>query len=164
MSFATLEEAWGMSTLGPVGPPVTAAPPPLLRHRPGRQPFSSLRQPGAADNLPGDGELPRSASDDLDYQNTQRYLARAYARFGPGVLLKLMPPEAVRQLGVVASRRRVRRGGWNLRAMLNKPEALLFVLILAFVGFVLWDAWSPRGGGGPSMASLHMAPFSTGGS
>lgn len=151
-----------MSTLGPARPPATAAPPPLLRHRPSRRPFSAARQPGA-DNLPGDHELPRSASEDLDYQNTQRYLARAYARYGPGVLLKLLPPEAVRQLGATAGRRRARRGGWDLRALLSKPEALLFVLILAFVGFVLWDAWSPRGGAGPSMASLHMAPFSTGG-
>lgn len=119
-----------------------------------------MRQPAAENDL-----VPGSASDDLDFQNTQRYLARTYAKYGTGVLLKLMPPEAMRALGHHNRRRSMRwGGGWNVRRMLGKPTTLLFMLITVFVLFVLWDSWSSSSSGaaaGPSLASLHMAPFAT---
>lgn len=98
-------------------------------------------------------------------QDTKRFVARTYARFGlPGVL-RLLPREATAQLGGGRGRGRGRgggRGAWDqIRTFVSCPEKMLFVLLCAFALLVVWDGLqaTQAANTAATLASLHMAPF-----
>lgn len=161
MSFATLEEAWGVPSFAggvkPVHPP-TVPTPVMQRHRKIRPPKKSA----AAAVEPQRPEF-IATHDDTELQNVQRGIARAYARFGPGFVAKLLPAAARHDLGIHHSgkRRRNRFGQW-VRSLLRRPETLLVVLLVVFGAVWLWDSVSSSRAATPSLASLHMTPFSLG--
>lgn len=176
MSFATLEEAWGVRSLVP--PPAAAEPPEAAADLPPpvgrggklrRRPWSKTRPPGARDEAAAYAPAPAPVDDDADAQALRRLLARAYGRYGPQGVARLLPPGAMLD---IANAGGGHRGGgrrsWRrwLARVFRKPETLLLVLLCAFALFVAWDAVSARGGAAavPSLASLHMTPFSLGGS
>ena len=106
---------------------------------------------------------PRSEAEDTDAENTRRFLARTYARYGVPGLLRVMPREALPHFG---GARRRGPGLWGavVRA-LSKPEHVLFVLVALFALVVLWDALARPAAAAavqPSLASLHMSPFPLG--
>lgn len=168
MSFATLEEAWGLprfsaaaAAAAPAGPdkgsPAAGHPNPAghanrergptnRRHR-GPVADADVHGPatwsspsGAADPLAGSRN---EGTDDVEVQNARRFLARTYARFGVPGLMRLMPHRAVEEMGGVGGRGRHGPGAklWNalLRALAH-PETLLFLLLCAFAAVVTWDA------------------------
>ena len=210
MSFATLEEAWGVPKFA-----AADSPPALLGEAPRvdgrhRRPTTAARRrwfgsergeprprdewdgpqdraDGPLDRLdpldradgppdrpdgplgPGSddrplGPVPRSEADAATVQETRRFLARTYARFGVPGLVRLLPREAAMEMGVPLRRDRLGVGDriWNavLRA-LSTPETVLFFLLAAFAVVLLWERReaAPQL---PSLASLHMAPFPLG--
>lgn len=215
MSFATLEEAWGVPKFAAAdsppallgGAPRVDGPDGAAWHPRHRRPTTAARQrwfgsergeprpraawAGAAGPLdrpddaldrlddpldrpddplgPGSddrplGPVPRSEADAATVQETRRFLARTYARFGVPGLVRLLPREAAMEMGVPLRRDRLGVGDriWNaiLRA-LSTPETVLFFLLAAFAVVLLWERReaAPQL---PSLASLHMAPFPLG--
>lgn len=163
MSFATLEEAWGVRSLVPPPPAADVADPPLPPSRRLRASRGRPLRPHAAAVVDPD--------DDPDAQAVRRVLARAYEQYGPQGVARLLPPGAMLDIASVGGGpggRRGRRGCWRrwLARKLKKPETLLLVLLCAFALFVAWDATAARAAATavPSLASLHMTPFSLGGS
>lgn len=174
MSFATLEEAWGLPAFDAAPAALTAAPYPAApagppaahrqaRPRFNRTPFSELNDP---EPLPHDSfapaPQPRREEDDLVIRETRRFLARAYARYGMAGVLRLLPPEAVGQMG--KQRRRGGGGGagglWGqLVVFLSSPEKMLLTLLCIFAVLVVWDNWQSQqaAASAASLASLHMS-------
>jgi hypothetical protein len=171
MAFASLEEAWGVPSLeGPGGAAVD------LRHErqppgqppgqpPERTPFARMARPRAA---PDDGDLlapadlapPAPARDaDADLAGARRLLEATYDRYGLPGLLRLLPRRATSAL-----RRKCRRGGggvWRgIRRLLSSADAVLVVLVAAFVALALWDTRAAPAV--PPLTSLHMSPFPLG--
>ena len=197
MSFATLEEAWGVPKFA-----AADSPPALLGEAPRvdghhRRPTTAARRrwfgsergkprprdewdspldraDGPLDRPDGPlgpgsddrplGPVPRSEADAATVQETRRFLARTYARFGVPGLVRLLPREAAMEMGVPLRRDGLGVGDriWNaiLRA-LSTPETVLFFLLAAFAVVLLWERReaAPQL---PSLASLHMAPFPLG--
>lgn len=155
MSFATLEEAWGVSSFAASRPSQPAQ---------SRMPSPSQPVPRVASKRMARQQTKSpefiAPTDDVELQNVQRALARAYTRFGPGFVARLLPPEARHDLGLHAGKRRHGLGAW-LRKMLRSPETMVFVLVAVLVLFWAWDSFSSSRSA-PSLASLHMSPFSLG--
>jgi len=161
MSFATLEEAWGLPALEqrhPRAEPARGAE---------KTPFSKQARPSPlpdahrGDFAPAPQLMPRSEHDDAAVLEARRILAQTYARFGAAGVLRLLPREAVADL-----RRGGAAGGGGARfwdgvvEFVSCPEKMLFVLLCAFALLVVWDGWqtSQAAHSAAALASLHMAP------
>ena len=184
MSFATLEEAWGVPRFSADNARLSDDD-----HRPsdhgspghgssghgspdhgssghGSSGHGRRRDPSRSFPRPFNGDLPdappRSEAEDTQTEETRRFLARTYARYGVQGLLRLMPREALPRLG--GGRRHGGPGLWDAVARaLSKPENVLFLLVAMFAVVVVWDALKPGAGAvQPSLASLHMSPFPLG--
>lgn len=175
MSFATLEEAWGVPTLGGGGggfatggfgaavPPQKAQLSRIRRRRPLR------RRVGQGSNARGRPEFSVSASaqpppelmpsrqdDDVQVMNTRRFLAQTYSRFGALGVARLLPPPALQELCL--ARRGGGGGGWDdVRKFFSSPEKVLFLLLCAFALLVVWDNWhtASTADAVAGMASMH---------
>lgn len=152
MSFATLEEAWGMT---PGGFDQGFDQPSRVEVQ--RTPFSRLPRPRAA---AADGPFDQPSSEDrqdAEVQGVRRFLARSYARYGAAGIARLLPPEAAAETQSLLMARRHHKGRrrrWCLKKMLRKllqPEVLLLLLVAAFVAFVAWDWASSRAVVQPTM-------------
>lgn len=157
MAFASLEEAWGVATLGeakaPASPSTAAAAAAVSTPTAAR--YESPRQEAALDT-------------DED-AIARRVLDRAYRQRGMAGVLALLPKRAARRH---ASGRRGRRsaggrGGevWEwLSDVLSDPDVVLFLLVASFIMLVAWGALrdATRPDVMPSLASLHMSPFPLG--
>lgn len=166
MSFATLEEAWGVTSFAGPRPqrPLQSPAAPLADSRP-QKPLARARQVRARVAAAATPEF-INASEDVEFQNVQRALAQAYVRFGPRFVARLLPPEArheIRQGGGGDRRRGGGFGAWA-RDVMRSPETVLFVLIGLFVALWAWDAFSSSSRQSATLASLHMSPFSLGSS
>lgn len=168
MSFATLEEAWGLHGLAPM----PAAPAPLMAGGGGssgggggggglqQRPAAHLRRPdnGFAPAM----APPRSEDDALAVQNARKFLNATYARFGLAGVARLLPKEAARRL--------MKKGRGDLvarvTAFLSSPEKLLFVLLCAFALLVVVDGWRNGQGHGGAMhgGGMHGGMQGVGGS
>ena len=196
MSFATLEEAWGMPSLtqqadGGVAPAgfgsrgLTQGPAPQQQHQQHQQQRPAMRRrrkvktggggTAAAQQhfAPVAQLMPQREDDDTEIQNSRRFLARTYARFGLPGLLRLMPREATAQMGGGGGGGRgrgARAGVWDsIVEFVTCPEKMLFMLLCAFAMLVVWDTWSSGSGGGvggsmeyQSLASLQPFPVMMG--
>lgn len=174
MSFATLEEAWGMSSFDQ--PPLRQFDDSIepASRRPATTPFTKMHKPSPAvpgpaptDFAPAPQLMPRREEDDAAVQDTKRFLARTYARFGLPGLLRLLPREAAQQV------RGGGRGGGGWRGggrglwdeivdFVSCPEKVLFLLLCAFALLVVWDGWQSESSAAQTaatLASLQMAPF-----
>lgn len=178
MSFATLEEAWGMPSLtqqADVGPAgfgsrgLTQGPSPPQHQKMQRR--QRRRRPAGGGSLspptpfaPAPQLMPTREDDETEVQNSRRFLARTYARFGlPGVL-RLLPREATAQIGSGHTGGGGGAGVWkSIVDFVTCPEKMLFVLLCAFAMLVVWDTWNGSGGGveyTQSLSSLtSMQPF-----
>jgi len=190
MSFATLEEAWGVPSFGAAPPPLVGGggddaggyPPARAAHNKrgrGRPPRRKATAPGMMPGLRGRPPMaeaspvgdfapapqltPRREDDDTEMQNVRRFLARTYARFGAAGLARLLPREAARELGGGGGGHKRSRMWDEVVRFVSCPEKMLFVLLCAFVLLVAWDSW--RGDhaatAAATMAAMHMAPFAT---
>ena len=149
MSFATLEEAWGVPALGPVDRPTPSAERPNAAAPRAQRPVRRAL----------DAKAPLRLDDDVDVQHARRLLASAYASYGIAGVARLLPPEAADSLSLYHRRR---KGGWwrRVRRALTRPETLLFLLLCVFVMFVLWDSLGSRAP--PALTAMPMATFSMG--
>lgn len=190
MSFATLEEAWGVPTLGhaesgfAVGGmqgPVAPLPPKRQQRPAHRRRQQRRRRPpphvglgsnarGRADFAPAPELMPSSGEDDVQIQNTRRFLAQTYARFGTPGVLRLLPPPALGELsaavgggGGALGRRGGGHGGFfgDLKKFFASPEKVLFLLLCAFALLVVWDNWhsSQAAAAAATMASMQLTAF-----
>ena len=212
MSFATLEEAWGLSSFaigggasgasggGPMSAAVSAAAGPGRGRRGGdsmgggmgggmgdgglagamqarpRAPLAGAGARGRGDSTvgfaPAPGLMPPQLEDgdDIAVQNTRKFLARTYARYGTAGLMRLMPREAAGEVGRGMKGRRHRSALGDLWDDAVKfvacPEKMLFVLLCIFAMLVVWDSWrsDSAASAAATMASMHMTPFPMGGS
>lgn len=178
MSFATLEEAWGLASFE-VAPPPRGLPEPRgppeqqQHHRRPRAPAQPAQpaQPAEPRRFALAAPAPQGydKDDGEDTQPTRRVLARTYARFGLEGVLRLMPREALQQLNRVAAARGGGGGGAGSRlwddfvAFVSCPEKMLLLLLCAFALLVVWDGLQAdhAANAAASLASLHMAPFPT---
>lgn len=144
MSFATLEEAWGVPALVPAA---QERAPPARTNEP--------RHQRPVQRAPLSPKAPLRIDDDADVHNAQRMLANAYARFGIAGIARLLPPEAAQSLSLYQGRRR-RGGGWWRRVCraMARPETMLFLLLCVFVAFVLWDSFSAPPAAMPTSFSM----------
>lgn len=178
MTFASLEEAWGVPAFGDPGdkPPQTQEPaaPPQQREFPTAYEHGSRRQspsPPRQAALEDPGEEERVA---------RGVLERAFRTRGTAGVLELLPKDCQRQVvgaAAVATARRApmrrrrmrrrrqwRRPSWMRRVSewLSDPNVLILLLVAAFVIMMTWD--SRPSDALPNIASLHMSPFPLGSS
>lgn len=180
MSFATLEEAWGMPSLTQQAEPgagfgsargLTQGPPQQQKQAAARRrrrrtaAGAGQQSPHAGVYAPVPQMMPQREDDDTEVQNSRRFLARTYARFGlPGVL-RLLPREAAAQMGSLAGGKGAGSKVWDsIVEFVTCPEKMLFMLLCAFAILVVWDTWHTPSGGveytPASLASLtNMQPF-----
>ena len=159
MAFASLQEAWGVPTLGPAlddARPAAAAPLSSAPEPPPSARAAATRSRAAAPRR-------RAVPTDPDVAVARRALDRAYRRAGTEGVLALLP----RCVAKALRRRRRERGAWAwLAGALADPDTVLFLLVLAFLALVIWDGCS--GGASapadlaPTLTSLHMSPFPLG--
>lgn len=173
MSFATLEEAWGLSSFATPGAPAAprrhqaAKPAAAPRRKHGFGGFGPGGVPGGARGgsfAPAPELTPQRADDDVEIQNAKKLLARTYARYGTAGLARLLPREAVGELAGGGGRGGA--GWWDeVVKFVSCPEKMLFVLLCAFALLVVWDSWKTdhAAHAAATLASMHMAPFPQGG-
>lgn len=179
MSFASLEEAWGVPAFGDQrpGPKPQQEPQqaPQQQPRPARpdREFPSAFDHGSDRRT----VLPQQQVDDPGSEErvARDVLERAFRTRGAAAVLELLPVECQRQVVARAAaaqaparrlrrrprRRRRQRGGSWLRAVtraLSDPNVLLLLLVAAFVAMWSWDTRAEV----PNIASLHMSPFPMG--
>ena len=177
MSFATLEEAWGVPNFTANPPPLRAAEAAAAGRRRQRQrgPKRDQRGSGAGFGLPagsrGRGAVefapapqltPQREDEAVELQNARKLLARTYARYGAAGVARLLPREAAEDLQLGLDRKAGGAALWTkIVRFMSCPEKMLFVLLCAFALLVLWDTWSTQSAAhtAATLASLHMAPF-----
>lgn len=116
------------------------------------------------DFAPAPQLMPQREEDDATVQDTRRFMAQTYARFGLAGVLRLLPREATAQLAAGQGGGRRGRGTdmWaQVRTFVSCPEKMLFVLLFAFALLVVWDSLQSEhaANAAATLASLHMAPF-----
>lgn len=177
MAFASLQEAWGVPTLGGAE---SAAPAAAFERD---STYAAAQEPELPSPPPatpaardarrrGRVAAPAAAADEEDVAAAMRVLEAAYGRGGTDAVLELLPRGVARRLSRRRRRRRrgsssSRHGGpwaWLARVAAD-PDTALLVLVAAFLALLAWDSCGGSRSelvGGPSLASLHMSPFPLG--
>lgn len=144
MSFATLEEAWGVPGFSNPARPVADASRDAHRD-------ASRDAHRHGDFAPAPQLLPRAEADDAAAEEARRVLARAYARHGVAGVLRLLPSDAAARLGPGRG-----DGLWaDVADFVSCPEKVLFVLLCAFALLVVWDGWHASQAARNAVASLQ---------
>ncbi len=124
MAFATLQEAWGVTTFNPE--PAFKQPP---AQKPAAPALRGFQLDAAQQQLPA-GESPK--------QTLQNYLEQVYAKKGVRGVASVLGKRLVDELCQHKRRRAGDFGG--LSTWLANPEHVLMVLVVAFVLLMLADA------------------------
>lgn len=181
MTFASLEEAWGVPAFGDA-----ARPGPFAGEGP---PTQTQTKPVQAFD-PGEtrGRTTAASVQDDEVVVTRGVLQRAYRDRGTAGVLSLLPAECQESMlqlqrspgrgemrgpgprgGPRGGRRRRRRPSWakrmgkSISRALSDPNVLLLIVVALFAVLVMWDS-KPAADTFPSIASLHLSPFPLGGS
>lgn len=167
MTFASLEEAWGVPAFAAAAEHESRPP------QQQRREFPKAYGGGGEEPVSVAPAKPFDAGD--EEQAVRGALERAYRARGTLGVLELLPPECHRQVAasVAASRprrgpqrprrRRHRRRSWVRRltdALSDPNNVLLLLLLAAFVVVLTWEG--SRAQELPNIASLHMSPFPLG--
>lgn len=175
MTFASLEEAWGVPAFGdPVDKPRQEPQQEPQAASPQRE-FPTAYEHGRRQSSP---PPPRQvAMDDPGEEErvARQVLERAFRTRGTVGVLELLPAQCQRAVVGRAAmqargpmrrrqrRRRQRRPSWmrTVGKWLSDPNVLLLLLLAAFAVMLTWgEGRAPE----PSIASLHMSPFPLGSS
>lgn len=174
MTFASLEEAWGVPAFGDPGEKPQAQEPAAPQQRE----FPSAYEHGPARRQSPTPPRQAALEDPGEEERVARgVLERAFRTRGTAGVLELLPSDCQRQvIGRAAAaqrprmrRRRRRRRDWrrpswmrSVSKWLSDPNVLLLLLVAAFVVMMTWD--SRPSDALPNIASLHMSPFPLGSS